>query len=333
MHEKVTIKTPAGEVPGIAPLVISASRATDLPAFHANWFMHKLNQGYCAWVNPYNCKQKSFISFSNCRVIVFWSKNPKPLMCYLDDISALGMKYYFQYTVNDYEKEDFEPNIPPINSRIETFIKLSENIGTDKVIWRYDPLLLTKNLSLNEILDRIFYIGEKINQYTEKLIFSFADISNYTKVAHNLKIKDSSARELDKDEQHIFAQKLFEMNSTWKRRLELATCAEIETLPGISRNKCIDNALICKLCPNDTEIVQKYGQPISQLSLLDKKQPNSKPIKNKGQREECGCAPSKDIGAYNTCMHLCAYCYANHSQKAVANNFAKLSIKSESLLS
>ena len=335
MHEKVTIKTPSGEMPGIAPLVISASRATDLPAFHADWFMHRLNLGYCAWVNPFNRKQKSFISFSNCKVIVFWSKNPAPLIPYLDEISALGLKYYFQFTINDYEKEGFEPNVPSLNARIETFIRLSEKIGKDRVIWRYDPILRTKNLSLDEILDRIFRIGVKISPYTEKLVFSFADISNYSQVTYNLNKKDSSARELNKEEQHYFAQKLvvhnFAPNSTWSNRLELATCAEIENLPGIKPNKCIDDVLISKICPNDKDITKQYGQPTGQLSLLDKSPPTKK-IKDKGQRGECGCAPSKDIGAYNTCLHLCTYCYANPVQGAVGGNFAKLSKESESLL-
>lgn len=334
MHKKVTIKTLHGDVSGIAPLVISASRATDIPAFHSEWFMHRLNQGYCAWVNPFNRNQKSFISFSNCKAIVFWSKNPKPLIPYLDEISARGIKYYFQYTVNDYEKECLEPNVPRLDSRIETFIQLSEKIGKDKVIWRYDPIMRTDSLSLDEILDRIDRIGKTISTYTTKLVFSFVDILNYSKVANNLKKNNVYASELNKNERTYFAQNLSERASRWKNKLELATCAEVDNLSdfGINHNKCIDDVLICKICRGDEEIVREYGKSPAQLSLLSNDSSIGSGLKDKGQREECGCAPSKDIGAYNTCLHLCTYCYANHSQTAVKNNYEKFSIESESFL-
>ena len=248
----------------------------------------------------------------------------------LDEISEIlkGAKYYFQYTLNDYEK--FEPTLPKLDKRIETFIKLSktEAIGTDKIIWRYDPILRTRHLSLDEILDRIDHIGKKISPYTDKLVFSFADISNYPRVAYTLNKNDSSARELNKDEQLYFARKLSEVNSTWEKKLKLTTCAEIEDLPGIDHNKCIDAALICEICRGNAEITQKYG---GEPAWFDHGKLKGN-LKDKGQRKECGCALSKDIGAYNTCSHLCAYCYANHSQKAVKSNLNKLSKESESLL-
>lgn len=334
MHKKIIVKTPHGEVSGIAPLVISASRATDIPAFHSKWFMHRLNQGYCAWVNPFNRNQKTFISFSNCKVIVFWSKNPKPLIPYLDEISQKGINYYFQYTINDYEEEGLEPNVPRLDERIQTFIQLSEKIGKDKVIWRYDPIMRANSLSLDGILSRIDRIGKKINPYTKKLVFSFVDILNYSKVTNNLNKANVQANELDNNERLYFAQKLAEISSRWESKLELATCAEIDNLSkfGISHNKCIDDVLICKICKGDEEIIREYGKSPAQLSLLSNDSSQIKRLKDKGQREECGCAPSKDIGAYNTCLHLCTYCYANHSRTAVMNNFEQLSMESESLL-
>ena len=332
-HERVITITPSGEVKGIAPLVISASRATDIPAFHAKWFMRRLNQGYCAWVNPFNKNQKSFISFTKCKLIVFWSKNPKPLIPYLDEISAKGMKYYFQYTINDYENERFEPNVPKLDNRIETFIRLSEKIGKDKVIWRYDPIILADFLSLDEILNRIAAIGEKISPYTTKLVFSFVDMLNYSKVTNNLKKYIVGAKEPDGNERLDFAQKLAGINASWKNKLELATCAEIDNLSdlGINHNKCIDDDLIRKICYNDEKILETYGKPSEQFRLLPNNSKQSDTLKDKGQRKECGCALSKDIGSYNTCLHLCAYCYANHSETAVRNNHKKLTIESESL--
>jgi hypothetical protein len=311
--------TPAGETKAIAPLVISASRATDIPAFHSTWFMRRLNQGYCVRVNPFNRKQKSCISFSNCKVIVFWSKNPEPLLPYLDEISARGIKYYFQYTLNDYEKEGLEPNVPKLGDRIETFIRLSETIGKDKVIWRYDPVMRLDCVSPDELLGRIAGIGGKISPYTTKLVFSFVDILNYAKVTKRIKKYSVGAQELNSNERLDFAQKLTAANAAWKNALELATCAEIDNLShlGIRHNTCIDDALIRTMCPGDAKNDAK----------------KSAARKDTGQRKACGCAPSKDIGAYNTCLHVCAYCYANHSEGAVRNTFDKLSIESESLLS
>jgi hypothetical protein len=334
MHKKITIKTPYGDVPGIAPLIISASRATDIPAFHSEWFMHRLNQGYCVWINPFNKNQKTFISFSNCRIIVFWSKNPKPLMPYLDEISAHGIKYYFQYTINDYEGENLEPNVPRLYDRIETFIQLSEKIGKDKVIWRYDPIMRTNFLSLDDVLKRINRIGKKINPYTMKLVFSFVDILDYSRISYNLRKNNVDANELEKNERLYFAQELVKISSAWENKIKLATCAEFDNLLNlnITKNKCIDDVLICKICRDDEIIIREYGKYITQFSFFDNGISNSDRLKDKGQRKNCGCVPSKDIGAYNTCLHLCTYCYANHSQTAANNNFGKFSVENESLL-
>jgi hypothetical protein len=145
------------------------------------------------------------------------------------------------------------------------------------------------------------------------------DILNYPRVAYNVKKYSFNAKEPDSNARLEFAQKLTAINAAWKHALELATCAEIDNLShlGIRHNQCIDDGWIRAMCPGD----EKHGA----------KKPAAR--KDTGQRKACGCAPSKDIGAYNTCLHLCAYCYANHSARAVRNTLNKLSIESESLLS
>ena len=183
MHPKITINTPNGSVQGLAPLIISASRTTDIPAFHTAWLMHRLRAGYCAWVNPFNRNQRQYISFEKCKVIVFWSKNPAPLLPELDEITDRGIKFYFQFTVNDHVKEGIEPNVPPLERRIETFLRLSEKIGPEKVIWRYDPIFLTPELAADEILERIARLGNRLAPATQKLVFSFIDIEGYTEVS------------------------------------------------------------------------------------------------------------------------------------------------------
>ena len=127
--EKILIKNKQGlHVEAIAPVIISASRSTDIPAFYAKWFFNRLAKGYCAWYNPFN-QQKMYISFERCRVIVFWTKDPAPIIPYLPELDKMSIHYYFQVTLNDYVKEGFEPNVPSVEERVETFKQLSSLIG------------------------------------------------------------------------------------------------------------------------------------------------------------------------------------------------------------
>ena len=145
-NTKITIATHSGEtIEAMAPVIISASRSTDIPAFFAKWFINRLEAGYCVWYNPFNQKP-SYISFAQCKVVVFWTKNPKPLIPLLYELDERGIRYYFQFTLNDYEKEGFEPNVPSVAQRIETFKELSKLIGKERVIWRFDPFTLIELL-------------------------------------------------------------------------------------------------------------------------------------------------------------------------------------------
>ena len=173
------------QVEATAPVIISASRSTDIPAFYAKWFFNRLAKGYCAWYNPFN-QQKMYISFERCRVIVFWTKNPAPIIPYLPELDKRGIHYYFQVTLNDYVKEGFEPNVPSVEERVETFKKLSSLVGNEKVIWRFDPLIITPNIGPRELLTRIWHVGKKLKGYTDKLVFSFIDVRAYRKVQNNL---------------------------------------------------------------------------------------------------------------------------------------------------
>lgn len=116
----------------MAPYVISASRATDIPAFHVRWLLERLRAGYCLWRNPFNTGQGQYVSFERCRLLVFWSKNPLPLLPHLSEIEDYGFKYYFQFTLNNYEAEGLEPGLPPLEQRLETFCRLSERLGRQR---------------------------------------------------------------------------------------------------------------------------------------------------------------------------------------------------------
>src|SRR6056297_3462321 len=125
-------------------MIISASRRTDIPAFYSDWFMNRIREGYYFKVNPFNKNQKKGISLDSKEVdmIVFWSKYPEPMIEYIDELSSKGYNFYFQYTLNNYP-EILEPRLPDLEKRIEVFKKLSEKIGKKRVIWRYDPIIIS----------------------------------------------------------------------------------------------------------------------------------------------------------------------------------------------
>lgn len=305
-HLKIDIITDRGEcVKAQAPVIVSASRATDIPAFYSEWFFDRLEKGYVRWRNPFNGVD-SYVSFANTRFIVFWSKNPKPLLPFLPQLKQKGIGCYIQYTLNDYAQEGLEPNLPSLNHRIDLFKELVDCLGKGAVIWRFDPLILTDKISVDALAEKISGIAEQLKDYTNKLVFSFADIASYKKVCRNLINAGVNYREWDEASMREFAQKLSTLNrSHWN--FELATCAEAIDLSeyGIEHNHCIDSNLIAKLSPNDLAL-QAYLWGIGA---------------DKGQRKACGCILSKDIGAYNTCPHGCLYCYANSTPRSATSNY------------
>jgi hypothetical protein len=285
--------------------------------------MDRLKKGYLVWKNPFNQKQL-YVAFDKTRLIVFWSKNPKPIIQHLDYLNDKYFNYYFQFTLNDYVKEQLEPNVPSVESRIETFIRLSEKIGKEKVIWRYDPLILTDKIGVTELLYKIDRIGNQLFQHTTKLVFSFADIGLYRKVQSNLANRNIKCSEFDNSSMNQFAEGLKELNQKWN--LEIGTCAERIDLNkhGITHNKCIDDDLIKRLFYKDAKLMNFLGYELKNAELFYNKEElvpiTKRNLKDKGQREFCGCIFSKDIGEYNTCLHLCEYCYANASKKIVLEN-------------
>jgi hypothetical protein len=183
--DKINITKQDGEVvEAQAPIIISASRSTDIPAFYSDWFIQRIKEGYVKWKNPFN-GVPLYVSFNKARLIIFWSKNPKSMLKHLDYLDERIKNYYFQYTLNDYDIEKLEPNVPNVQSRIETFIELSERIGKGKVIWRFDPLILTDKIGVDELLKKVENIGNHLKNHTEKMVFSFADIKLYKKVQNN----------------------------------------------------------------------------------------------------------------------------------------------------
>lgn len=313
--DKTNIILPDGSATeAICPVIISASRATDIPAFYSKWFINQLNKGYVKWVNRYNGKEQ-YVSFSQARVIVFWSKNPQPLIQHFTELDAKGLNYYVQFTLNDYEAENFEPNVPSFEHRIETFKELSSLLGKKRVIWRFDPLMLTDTMTVERLLERVERVGERVHPYTEKLVFSFADITCYKTVQTNLFRENIHCIDFTPELMAEVAGRIQTLNKKWG--LTLATCAEKLDLEkyGIEHNRCIDDRLMISAFPKDEKLMDFLGYKVDMFGNADNEY-----MKDKGQRVTCGCMVSKDIGMYDTCPHQCVYCYANVSPESVAKN-------------
>ena len=345
--EKTHIQRENGEtVEAQAPIIVSASRSTDIPAFYADWFFHRLKVGYSAWTNPFN-GVKSYVSYMDTRFIVFWSKNPRPLLQHLDYLKERNIGCYIQYTLNDYEKEGLERGVPKLSERIDTFKQLVDKLGVGSVIWRFDPLMLTDTTDIDTLLGKIDNIGNQLKGYTEKLVFSYADILGYRKVKANLEKSHIPYHEWTEPQMLEFAKGLFALNKKWG--YTLATCGEKVDLQqfGIEHNHCIDDALIIRFAYEDKALmdflkVKTFPMPVPNLfgeseplpedaiQLPNNTYATHGDNRDKGQRLFCGCIVSKDIGEYNTCPHLCEYCYANATKQQAIENWKRHQLHKES---
>lgn len=301
-----------------APVIISASRATDIPAFYADWFFSRLRTGYSGWVNPFSGK-KSYISYDRARLIVFWSKNPEPLLSYLPELRTRGINSFIQFTLNDYAVDGLEPGVPPLEQRIDTFRRLVDALGFGRVVWRFDPLVLTGRIDVPYLLEKLSAVGDRLQGYTEKLVFSFADIAAYRGVAARMREQGIASREFGEAEMLLFARELNALNRKWG--FEIATCGEKIDLSsfGIEHSRCIDDRLMIKYFSEDEALMGFLGWPGKYPGGSLFPQQDCSLNKDKGQRALCGCVASKDIGAYGTCAHGCVYCYANRQGAASAH--------------
>lgn len=271
-------------------MILSVSRRTDIPAFYTPWLINRIREGYVQVRNPMNYHQVSRVDISpdviDC--IVFWTKNPAPLFPYLQEISN-RYPCYFQYTLNAYGRE-MEPGLPSLEERIGGFRQLSAALGSKKVIWRYDPILLSERYTVAWHTDQFRIIAKALQGSAERCVISFVDL--YEKVKKNL--NGLGVRECRNDEMQALAAAFSEIAK--ETDLVLQTCAEMVDLAeyGIVHGCCVDAELISE---------------ITGWKIKAKKDPN--------QRSECGCVESVDIGQYNTCSHGCRYCYATFNPQSV----------------
>jgi hypothetical protein len=275
-------------------MIISCSRRTDIPAFYSDWFFNRLREGYVLVRNPMNRHQLRQVALDPAVVdcIVFWTKDPAPMLHRLHLLKEYH--YYFQFTLTPYGK-DIEPNLPPKDQIIDTFLTLADKIGKKRVVWRYDPILLSEDVGIEYHLEHFARLAERLSGHTEKCIISFMDMYRHLQA----KLASRFIRPPGEVEMRTLAEKITAIAGANDIRIE--TCAEAADLAayGIQHGKCIDDQLIEEI----TGRKMKFE-------------------KDNRQRELCGCVASIDIGEYNTCSHLCKYCYANSSQKTVAKNIS-----------
>lgn len=276
-------------------MIISASRRTDLPAAHADWLAERFREGFVLVRNPMNGHRVSRVPLDTDSVdgIVFWTKNPEPLLPHLAAFSRYP--YYFQFTLTGYGR-DVEPNLPTHAKRLNTFLKLSEMIGPDRVLWRYDPILINSRYTPDWHLETFRKFAETLKGATHRATISFVD----TYPRNKKRLETLNCAEIDEETMRTMAWEIAAVARL--NGMQAVTCAEEIDLAdcGVVHGKCIDAELLGR---------------IGGFPLKSAKDPN--------QRSACGCAPSIDIGAYNTCPNGCQYCYANYSPSFLKSNLAK----------
>ena len=280
--------------------VISASRRTDIPAFYSPWLFNRLRAGFCHWMNPFSGDvYRTSLAPDDVLALVLWTRDPRPMLGRLDELDDLGFAghYYFHVTINSYGKP-LDPHVAAPARLVEAFHRLSTHVGSRRVIWRYDPILFTEDARLDEAwhLKEFERLAASLHGQTDSCYFSFA--SYYGKTSRRIRAVSRS---------HGFQ---FDTEPTPERRLALTrqlrdiatahgmhlySCCgpEMLAVPGIRQGHCVDAALLQQLRP-DFELG----------------------MKSLATRKGCGCAESTDIGAFDTCLFGCEYCYATVSHSA-----------------
>jgi len=294
-------------------MIISASRRTDIPAFHATWFTQQIRAGYCLVPNPFNPSQITQVSLTppDVDVIVFWTRHPRPLFPYLDELNQRGYSYYFQYTLLNNPRQ-IDPKTPAVEAAINTFCQLAEQIGPERVIWRYDPIVFSNLTSLDFHRETFASLARRLQGHTQRVVISLMDpYRKLTRRLARLAQQGLTIHTIDNQAlQHAPSPWLGEfgdlmhslVQTASANGMQISSCAEtVDLRPyGILPGKCIDDELIKSV----------FGITVP-------------PQKDASQRAACGCVASKDIGAYNTCLFGCTYCYATSSFAQAREYYAR----------
>ena len=283
-------------------MVLFISGRTDILSYYPNWLIKRIKEGYVDTRNPYNPNLVSRIHFSNVDIIVFCSKNPRPFLKYLDEVESIlkDVPLVFHITLTPYN-DDIEPIIGKIKKEVIEDIKyLSSRYGKDRIFLRYDPILKNKKYTIAYHLMAFSKLCELLNGYVSYVVISFIDI--YKNVKHNSHVLNLC--DINEDEYDLLARVFY--NIANKNGMEIFTCGEKKKFLnyGFINGACLSKDYATKLMNSVNKIV-KF-----------KKQSNRK-------NNDCDCVEMVDIGAYNSCLSKCKYCYANYDEKEVNNNYLR----------
>ena len=273
-------------------MIIQTGSRTDIPAFYADWFANRLREGYVYVRNPFNMTYitKYVLDPSVVDLITFCSKNPAPMLKYLDLLKPYGMYWYV--TITGFGR-DIEPGVPPAMEVVETFKKISDFAGIDAMGWRYDPILLDDKYTMDYHLEKFGEIAAALDGYTNDCVISFIDL--YQKVKKNF----PEARTVEKEERLFLGKEMTKIAKD--HGMTLRPCGEGDELAqfGADCSGCMTQSI--------------YEKAIHNTMVFPK---------SKSARPLCACYLGGDIGSYNTCLHMCRYCYANYDEKSVRENHA-----------
>lgn len=276
-------------------MIIFASGRTDIPAFYSEWFMNRIREGFVDVRNPYYGEKVARYALTRDTVdcIVFCTKNPKPMLTHLEELKATGLGLYFFVTITPYKK-DIEPNVPDKDEVMGSFMELSRSLGKNRVAWRYDPIFVNETYSVSSHIRSFRFMAEKLCGSTDRCIISFIDL--YEKTKRNF----PGVKEVSEADQKFLASSLSRIAAETGIRIE--SCAEKLDLTscGVEKGACVSREII--EAATGTHLLPSVGK--------------------QNLRAHCICLPTNDIGAYNSCPHLCKYCYANYDERLVQKNRA-----------
>lgn len=285
-------------------MILSVSRRTDIPRFYFDWFLNRLEEGEVLVRNPMNHNQVSRIVLNKSTIdcIAFWTKDATPMVGKLEKLQPYP--FFIQFTINAYGN-DIETNLSPIEKRLESFKSLSLGINADKMIWRYSPILLNEDCSINFHIENFHRIAEELSNYTNHCRISFLDM--YNKI-----IKRMSAQGITtptEEEQLYIVKEFIKIGKQYN--IEISGCGNMDLQKvGLETKACIDKQFV----------EAAIGRTITKK-------------KDKNQRDTCYCMPSVEIGTYNTCLNGCTYCYANWSNPSIKRQVDQFDINSSMLCS
>ncbi|MGQ9889750.1 MAG: DUF1848 domain-containing protein [Aggregatilineales bacterium] len=296
-------------------MIVSASRRTDIPAFYARWFINRVRAGYCAVPNPFNAQQVARVSLRPADVdaIVFWTRSPRPLLRYLDELDDRGYRYYFQFTLLRNPRW-LDQDGPAFPAALDAFQRLARRVGPEQVIWRYDPIVLTSQTPLQFHADTFAQIAAALRGSTRRAVISV--MTPYRKAQRRLNALERqfgvrlALRSQPSDD--CLERLVHQLQAVaGANGMALTSCADEAGLArwGVEPGKCVDNRLLSEL----------FGLDIPS-------------VKDPGQRPACGCVPSRDIGVYDTCLFGCVYCYATNSFARARANYRRHDPESPSLV-